>query len=73
MGKCIYCGSESIIEDVIITEGGDYKEVGPTYKDGLIFRFSIQMYADICKDCGSITRFHVDPQMLNTNLVIKKK
>lgn len=73
MVKCIYCDSENIIENVLISEAGGFNEVGPTFKDGVFMRYAIQMYADICKDCGSISRLHVDPKMIAKKLVVKQK
>jgi hypothetical protein len=73
MNKCFCCDSENIIKNVLISEAGGFNEVGPTFKDGIFARYSIPMYADICKDCGSVLRFHVDPKMLTAKLVIKSK
>lgn len=73
MQKCTYCSSENIIENVLISQEGTYNDIGPVFKDGLLSKFAIKMYADICKDCGSIIRFHVDPKMLTEKLITKKK
>lgn len=55
--KCIYCGSENLEKELTIKGS---KGIG-----NLHFQFSMlgmsseEILSDLCKDCGSITRFYV--------------
>ena len=57
INKCIYCGSEKLIKNVRIGLTAEIGDIGPEY--GNILVGTEQMFADICGDCGSISRFHI--------------
>ena len=56
--SCPHCGSTNIEEGVSIGQSAETGNIGPNYKKGL-FVGSVQMYCDICLDCGEITRFFI--------------
>lgn len=58
--KCNICGSENIVEGVVIGINEGFKKLGPKYKEG--FKFIEQMLCDLCDDCGEIHRFYVRPK-----------
>lgn len=58
INKCIYCGSENLIRNVKIGLTAETGSVGPKY--GSFIVGTEPMYADICGQCGSITRFHIN-------------
>jgi predicted nucleic-acid-binding Zn-ribbon protein len=61
MNKCIYCGSENL-EKELKTKGS--KSIGNIhFQYSPMGMESEEILADLCKDCGSISRFYVK----NTN------
>jgi hypothetical protein len=63
MDKCIYCGSENLDKGLLIRGSKDigHLHFECTEKTGGLAMFSQPeaVLADLCKDCGSISRFYV--------------
>jgi len=57
--KCPYCGSTDIVRDVTLRSAGVAGDIGLQHRQALVFVVTEALYADLCKACGSITRFHV--------------
>lgn len=55
---CEHCSSTRIEEGVAIGKSAEAGNIGPKYKSGLLIGV-VQMYCDICLDCGEIIRFFI--------------
>lgn len=58
MKSCIYCGSENLEKGIRASSDDSYK-LGLRYRKMFISVGFEEIYADLCKDCGSISRFYV--------------
>lgn len=57
MDKCIYCGSENLEKELKIKGS---KSIGNIhFQYSILGNESEEIFADLCKNCGSITRFYV--------------
>ena len=56
--KCPYCGSEKIELGVAWGKSADTGNVGLKYSKG-IFAGVVQVYSDLCLDCGSLVRSYI--------------
>ena len=56
--SCPNCSSTNIEEGVSIGKSAEAGNVGPRFSGGL-FTGVVQMYCDICLNCGEITRFFI--------------
>ena len=61
MDKCIYCGSENLEKELKIRGSKDIGNIHFQYS--MLGMENEDIFVDLCKDCGSITRFYVK----NTN------
>lgn len=58
--KCPYCGSERIELGVSWGHAGEGGNVGLKYKTGFLgFIGVVQVYSDLCLDCGSLLRSYI--------------
>jgi len=55
---CPHCGSSNIEESVSIGQSAEIGNIGPKYKKGWMMGVA-QLYGDLCKNCGTITRFFI--------------
>ena len=73
MDKCIYCQSSNLDKEIVIRGSKDIGHIHfeCTENSGGFAAFSKPelIYADLCKDCGSIARFYVN----NTEHTFSKK
>ena len=71
MKNCIYCNSTNIQPDIVMDQdttapGG----IGLKYHTKFLFDGVEPLYAELCKDCGSITRLYL--KNVDRNWCIKK-
>ncbi|MGE4588789.1 MAG: hypothetical protein AB7E34_04370 [Acidaminococcaceae bacterium] len=57
---CVYCGSSNIKKGINIAMNAEVSKIGLKYRRLSVFRAVEPLYADLCLDCGSITRFWVN-------------
>ncbi len=57
--KCPYCGGSNIVEGVRVDQTADAGRIGLAHKTRLLVIFTEPFYADVCDDCGTITRIYV--------------
>lgn len=58
-GPCPNCGSGDMARGIKFNQGIEVGPFGPVYKAAGIFRGTETLYADLCRTCGSVTRFFV--------------
>ena len=58
-GKCPHCGGSNIVGGVRVDQMADAGRIGLSYKTKLAFIFTEAFYANVCDDCGTITRLYV--------------
>jgi len=56
--SCTRCGGTRIEEGVAIGLSNEIGNIGPKYTKG-IFVGTLQMYTDLCLDCGEINRLYI--------------
>jgi hypothetical protein len=56
---CAHCGSPHLVLGVKTGLSAEVGSIGLQYR-GFVFRGTQPIYADLCKSCGTIVRFHVD-------------
>jgi hypothetical protein len=59
MEKCIYCGSANLHQNIKIGLSAETGLIGLEFKAAILTRVE-PFYADLCKDCGSVSRLHVE-------------
>jgi len=61
---CTRCGKRAIATGVALTQTGHvHLSIGLAYKAAAIFTGAETLHADVCRECGTITRFFVkDPK-----------
>lgn len=59
MDHCIYCNSTNLQRDLRIGLQAEVGTIGLEYTTKFIFGGVEPVYAELCKDCGSITRFYL--------------
>lgn len=55
---CPHCGGTRIESGVSIGLNAETGNIGPRYNTGMMISV-IQMYGDLCLDCGEILRFYI--------------
>lgn len=56
---CPACGSTNIIAGVAVTKTAEAGSVGLSYRSLAIFRGTAPLYADLCRQCGTVVRLFV--------------
>jgi hypothetical protein len=56
---CSECGGTDIVVGIAVTKTADSGHIGLSYKGWAIFLATEQLYADLCKQCGTVVRFYV--------------
>ncbi len=58
---CIYCGSDKLVTGINIKMSAEVNRIGLSHRSKLLsmLRGVEPVYADLCKECGSITRLWV--------------
>ena len=56
---CSECGSTDIVTGIAVTKTAETGHIGLSYKTLAILRGTEQLYADLCKKCGTVVRFYV--------------
>jgi hypothetical protein len=59
MDKCIYCGSANLQQQVDVAQRNEIGAIGLSYKVNFLFYGVESFYADLCKDCGTVSRLYV--------------
>ncbi len=59
MNNCIYCNSSNIQPDVEVRQSTQVNVIGLEYHTGFLLTGVEPFYAELCKDCGSISRLYV--------------
>jgi hypothetical protein len=59
MEKCIYCNSANLQRNVLVKQRVEVGAIGLEYKANKILHGVEPFYADLCLDCGSISRLYV--------------
>jgi hypothetical protein len=57
--KCPYCGGVDVVRAVKLSQPVEAGDIGLQHRKALVFTATETLYADLCKTCGSITRFYV--------------
>ncbi|NLT21869.1 MAG: hypothetical protein GXX82_02350 [Syntrophorhabdus sp.] len=58
-GKCPHCGGGNIVVGVRVDQTADAGRIGLAYKTKFVLGGTEPFYADVCDDCGTITRIYV--------------
>lgn len=58
---CMYCGSDKLVTGINIKMSAEVNRIGLSHRSKLLsmLRCVEPVYADLCKECGSITRLWV--------------
>jgi hypothetical protein len=56
---CGECGSTDIVTGVPISQTAESGHIGLSYKALGFLRGSAQLYADVCRSCGTVARLYV--------------
>jgi hypothetical protein len=56
---CTFCGSPNIVEELIVKASVDHEMVGLVYRTIGFLTSTEPLFADLCSDCGTISRFFV--------------
>jgi hypothetical protein len=71
MKNCIYCNSTNIQSDIMVDQNtAEPGKIGLKYHTQFLVMGVEPLYAELCKDCGSITRIYL--KEVNRNWCIKK-
>jgi predicted RNA-binding Zn-ribbon protein involved in translation (DUF1610 family) len=57
--KCPHCGGTELVRAVTFRQPGETRGVGLVYRVGPFGSGTQTLYADLCRACGSVTRFYV--------------
>ena len=57
--NCPSCGSSNIVRDVTMSQPVEVGSIGLEYKASLGIRKTETLLADLCRQCGTVVRFHV--------------
>ena len=71
MKNCIYCNSTNIQSGVEVGQSAEVGTLGLKYHTKFLVLGVEAFYADLCKDCGSITRLYL--KNVNRNWCLDKK
>ena len=58
--KCPSCGSTDIVRDVTMSQPVEVGSIGLEYKATLGVRKTETLLADLCRQCGTVVRLHVE-------------
>ncbi len=56
----MHCGSENVIQNIVVGQQTDVSPIGLKYRKARIFYGAEQMYADLCRNCGTVVRQYVE-------------
>ena len=59
MNKCIHCGGTNLGENIQVAMTAEAGSIGLRYATKFLVNGVEPFYADLCNDCGSITRLYV--------------
>ena len=59
---CKHCESTNIAEGVVFGYIEALRNIGPKYKQGLLFHGIEETFCDVCQDCGEIQRLYIKPK-----------
>jgi hypothetical protein len=59
MDKCIYCNSTNLQTNITIGQSAETGGIGLQYHTKFLIIGVEPFYADLCKDCGSISRLYI--------------
>jgi len=59
--KCKNCDGKNVIEGVVFGYHDPIHNIGPRYKEFVLFSSGQETYCDLCEDCGEIQRFYINP------------
>lgn len=57
--RCPYCGGSNITQGVRVGQTAEVGDIGLSYKTKFLVIGTEQLHADICNDCGTVSRFFV--------------
>jgi len=57
--KCPYCGGVEFVRAVKLSQPAAAGDIGLQHRKALVFVGTETLYADLCRACGTITRFYV--------------
>lgn len=58
-GKCPHCGGGNISGGVRVEQTAEVGKIGLAYRTRFMVIATEGFYADVCEDCGTITRIYV--------------
>jgi ribosomal protein S27AE len=58
-GTCPHCGSASIVANISVGQTAEVGSIGLNYKTAMILVGTEPFMADLCGECGTVTRLHV--------------
>jgi len=56
---CPECGSTDIVVGIGVSKTAETGNIGLSYKSLAILRSTAPLYADLCRQCGTVVRFFV--------------
>jgi hypothetical protein len=56
---CPHCGSGELVQAVRLSQPAETGDIGLQYRMALVLVATETLYADLCKACGTVTRFYV--------------
>ncbi len=56
---CPECGGSDIVAGVGVSQTATSGKIGLSYKSLMILRGTSPLYADLCRQCGTVVRFFV--------------
>lgn len=71
--KCSYCGSENIVEGIVVGQLGEVGEIGLDYSVGAWNVETEPLLATLCKECGTVVRMYVSNTIHDWNIEEKCK
>jgi hypothetical protein len=57
---CPHCGSHDTIKDVKLSLTAETGSIGLSYRANLLLRGTEPLLADLCRQCGTVVRLHVE-------------
>ena len=56
---CSECGSADIVAGIAVSQTAEVGKIGLSYKSFAVLRGTAPLYADLCRQCGTVTRLYV--------------
>jgi hypothetical protein len=57
--NCPHCGGGDLVPGIKVNQNAEVGRIGLAYKAAVIFVQTEQVYADLCRSCGTVARLFV--------------